>query len=105
MPSRSLYSVLFLSVSGLVLSAATTTQSATRDALTVTARARSVRPGELVVLTVRAAAPIAELHARAFDREQPAFAVDARTWRVLIGIDLETTPRTYPVEIVANPQA
>ena len=107
MPSRTLYYSPFfvLSVSSLVLSAATPLQRASSVALAITAKARSVRPGELVVLTVRGAVPISEFHARAFDRDQPAFAVDARTWRVLIGIDLETTPRTYPVEIVANPQA
>ena len=80
-------------------------QTGTPSPLTVTALARSIQPGELVVLTVRARGPISEFHARAFDRDQPAFAVDARTWRVLIGIDLETTPRTYPVDIVANEQA
>jgi murein DD-endopeptidase MepM/ murein hydrolase activator NlpD len=70
--------------------------------LTVTARARSVRPGELVVLTVTARRSISDVRARGFDRDLPAFAVDARTWRVLVGIDLEVAPRSYSVEIVAT---
>src|SRR4051794_37044157 len=69
--------------------------------LIVTAKARSVRPGELVVLTVAARSDISEVRARAFDRDLPAFAVDARTWRVLVGIDLEVAPRSYPIEIIA----
>ncbi|MFL6280423.1 MAG: M23 family metallopeptidase [Vicinamibacterales bacterium] len=70
--------------------------------LIVTAKARSVRPGELVVLTVAARSDISEVRARAFDRDLPAFAVDARTWRVLVGIDLEVAPRSYPIEIIAS---
>src|SRR5436190_2814526 len=70
--------------------------------LTVTAKARSVRPGELVVLTVAARRSISDVRARAFDRDLPAFAVDARTWRILVGIDLEIVPRSYSVNIVAT---
>ncbi len=106
MPSRAVYClVVAAGVSGLVLSGAAASQTKTGAELTVSTKARSIRPGELVLLTVRARGPISEFHARAFDRDQPAFAVDARTWRVLVGIDLETTPRTYPVEIAATTQA
>jgi murein DD-endopeptidase MepM/ murein hydrolase activator NlpD len=73
--------------------------------LTITAKARSIRPGELVVLTVGGRKDVTDVHARGFNHELPAFQVDSRTWRVLVGIDLETPPRTYPVEIVANEQA
>ena len=72
--------------------------------LTITAKARSIRPGELVVLTVAARKEVADVHARAFDRELPTFRVDSRTWKILVGIDLETSPRTYPVDIVAGEQ-
>ena len=75
-------------------------QPASASPLAVTARARSVRPGELVVLTVSARKDVSDVRARAFDRDLPAFAVDARRWRVLVGIDLDVAPRTYVVEIV-----
>jgi len=75
-------------------------QQASASPLAVTARARSVRPGELVVLTVSARKDVSDVRARAFDRDLPAFAVDARRWRVLVGIDLDVAPRTYVVEIV-----
>ena len=68
----------------------------------VAADARSIRPGELVVLTITTAAPASAVRVRAFDRDLPAFAVDARTWRVLVGIDLGTTLGTHNVAIEAT---
>jgi murein DD-endopeptidase MepM/ murein hydrolase activator NlpD len=52
------------------------------------------------VLTVAARKELSEVRARAFDRDLPAFAVDARRWRVLVGIDLDVAPRAYRVDIV-----
>ena len=75
-------------------------QAVLASPLTVAAKARSVRPGELVVLTVSARQDVAEVRARAFDRDLPTFVVDPRTWRVLVGIDLDVAPRTYTVDIV-----
>ncbi len=80
------------------------TQAAAASPLTVTTKARSVRPGELVVLTVVGRKSLSNVRARAFDRDWPAFAVDARRWRVLIGIDLDVAPRTYTVDIVGTDQ-
>lgn len=74
------------------------------SSLTITVNARSVRPGELVVLTVMGRKSLSDVRARAFDRDWPAFAVDARRWRVLIGIDLDVAPRTYTVDIVGTDQ-
>ena len=70
--------------------------------VSVTAASRSVRPGELVVLTIVTAAPTTPVRVRAFGRDLLPFAVDAKTWRVLVGIDLETAPRTYPIAIEAG---
>ena len=71
-------------------------------ALTIAVQARSIRPGELVVLTVAARKAIDAVHARAFDRDLPAFSVNPQTWRVLVAIDLDTALRTYPVEVEAT---
>jgi murein DD-endopeptidase MepM/ murein hydrolase activator NlpD len=78
-----------------------TAQTQTAPPLTITAKARSIRPGELVVLTVASRTNIDALHARAFERDLPTFAVNAQTWRVLVGIDLDTALRTYAVDIEA----
>jgi murein DD-endopeptidase MepM/ murein hydrolase activator NlpD len=68
----------------------------------VTVAARSVRPGELVVLTIAPPASTTSLHVHAFARDIPAFKVSGRTWRALVGIDLATTPGTYKVAISAG---
>lgn len=74
-------------------------------ALQVTAAARAQQPGELVVLTIRTTEAVQTIRVHAFDRSVVPFMVDAHTWRALIGIDLDTVPRTYRVSIDANPGA
>ena len=69
------------------------------EPVTVSAAARSIQPGELVVLTITAPAEINALQVRAFGREFPAFSVDTRTWRALVGIDLLVEPGVYPAAI------
>ncbi len=67
-------------------------------AVNISVDARSLQPGELVVLTITAPpAPAGAAHVRAFDRDWPAYPTDERTWRVLLGIDLDTTPGAYDV--------
>lgn len=68
--------------------------------LTVTHAARAIRPGEVVVMTIRGAA--APIGVRAFGREWPAFPADDHTWQVLIGIDLDTKPGRYAVTITSG---
>jgi murein DD-endopeptidase MepM/ murein hydrolase activator NlpD len=74
----------------------------TPQPLTVTAEARSMQPGELVVYTVHTAQPTDDLKARAFGHSIATFRADTTTWKVLAGIDLETTPGSYPVIINAT---
>jgi murein DD-endopeptidase MepM/ murein hydrolase activator NlpD len=68
--------------------------------VSVTMTARSIRPGELVVLTIAGAEGAVTV--RAFDRDWRAFADAAGASRVPIGIDLSVEPGRYPVEIVAG---
>jgi peptidase M23-like protein len=84
----------------LILAAWGAVQSASGPGrIAVTAAARSIRPGELVVLTIVTTKPAASLHVRAFDSEVLPFRVDSGTWRVLVGIDLATPPGRYPVAV------
>jgi len=69
----------------------------------ISARARALQPGEVVLVTVRTAAAVDELRARAFDRELLPWQVDSTTWQVLVGIDLNTSPGRYPVSVDAGP--
>ncbi|HEV8347869.1 MAG TPA: M23 family metallopeptidase [Vicinamibacterales bacterium] len=68
----------------------------------VTAKSRSVQPGELVVLTITPPARVDAVRVRAFGHEVAAFASsnkDAGAWQALVGIDLDVKPGTYPVAI------
>lgn len=88
--------IVVLAMLGAILSAGVA------PPIAVTAASRSRQPGELVVLTIATARPTGSLRVRAFGRELPPFAVDAKTWRVLVGIDLAVAPGTYPVAIEAG---
>ena len=72
-------------------------------ALEVTTEARAQRPGEIVVFTVAVPAAVTTVRLRAFDRDVVAFAAGPRTFRALIGIDLDVRPGTYRVTIDADP--
>jgi murein DD-endopeptidase MepM/ murein hydrolase activator NlpD len=70
-------------------------------ALTVASRARGVHPGEVIILTITADAPLTAVRARAFDRALPPVRV-GESWRVLVGIDLDVAPGSYVVSIEAD---
>jgi Peptidase family M23 len=65
--------------------------------LDIAARSRAMQPGELVVVTMTTGERVDHMTVRAFDRDIPAFRVDDRTWRALVGIDLDVKPGTYAV--------
>ncbi len=69
--------------------------------LTVTSRARGLHPGEVVILTITADAPLTAVRARAFDRALPPVRI-GDAWRVLIGIDLDVALGTHVVSIEAD---
>jgi len=64
---------------------------------------RSLQPGEVVLLTASDSAPLRKAEALVFGRSFPLFGTtDARVWSGLVGIDLETRPGTYVVEVRAE---
>ena len=67
--------------------------------IVVTARPAAARPGDIVVLTMRTPAPSPLPRVHAFNRQLLPFALNATRSRVLVGIDLDTAPGTYTVEI------
>jgi murein DD-endopeptidase MepM/ murein hydrolase activator NlpD len=75
---------------------------AAAPSLSVAETARSIQPGEVVVLTVTSTAPVTNLRVRAFDRALEAFRVSDRVWRVLIGIDLDVKPGSHVVSVDAD---
>jgi murein DD-endopeptidase MepM/ murein hydrolase activator NlpD len=88
----------------LFLSAVTMWLLAAPDDRTIdiSVHARSIRPGELVVLTVVPPAGSDSVQIRAFDRDVPAFRSGDRTWEALVGIDLDVHPGTYAVSVAAG---
>jgi murein DD-endopeptidase MepM/ murein hydrolase activator NlpD len=72
------------------------------DSIGVTVAARSIQPGELVVLTVTTPAPADRIAVRAFDRDAAAFRDGERSWRALVGVDLDVAPGVHVVAIDAD---
>ncbi len=70
--------------------------------IVVSARPAAARPGDKVVITNPTTPPAMAVRVGAFERELLPFAVDATRSRVLVGIDLETTPGIHSVEIEAG---
>ena len=68
----------------------------------VTARSRSQRPGELVVLTITVPTQVDRVRVRAFDREIVPFRAGDRVWEALVGIDLDARPGTSVVTVDAG---
>ena len=67
----------------------------------ITARSRSLQPGELVVLAIELPEAAERVLVRAFDHDVVAYRDGDRVWRALIGIDLDVKPGTYPVTVEA----
>jgi murein DD-endopeptidase MepM/ murein hydrolase activator NlpD len=70
-------------------------------ALIVSAHARAQQPGELVAFTITAPLKADAVKLTAFDHAIVGYRVDAGHWNALVGIDLDTAPGTYRVEIDA----
>src|SRR6266545_4726133 len=66
--------------------------------LPVSGPAAPVRPGDVILLTIAAAQPATPV-VRAFGRSWPGYREDARTWRVLVGVVLETAPGPYTATV------
>ena len=68
--------------------------------LKVTHRARSLQPGEVVLVTVQSVESLHSIRGKIFDREFPFRPSDDPTlWRGLIGIDLQTAPGSYELDL------
>lgn len=73
-----------------------------RAPITVAVSARAIQPGELAVLTITTEESADRVHVRAFDRDLTAWRVDAHTWRVLVGIDLDVAVGRAVVNVTAS---
>lgn len=84
---------------GVVLAVLLAGRGRGASAVDIQVAARSVRPGELVVLTITPDAGAASVAVRAFERRVPAYTLRAGVWQALVGIDLDRKPGTYTVTV------
>ncbi len=66
----------------------------------ITHAARSLQPGEVILLTLRSERDLSEAKLQAFSRKFPIFRGDnGEEWHSLVGIDLKTKPGTYTLTV------
>jgi murein DD-endopeptidase MepM/ murein hydrolase activator NlpD len=68
----------------------------------ISARSRSLQPGELVVLSITSPDAFNQVRVRAFNHDAAVYRDGPRGWRALVGIDLDVKPGTYPVTVEAD---
>jgi murein DD-endopeptidase MepM/ murein hydrolase activator NlpD len=83
-----------------IVCSATSTFAA--DTIQLATDARSIRQGEVVVITATTSQQVDAMRARAFDRDLATFRLDATRWQALLGIDLDTRPGSYTVSFEAT---
>jgi len=94
--SKSL-TILFLLLSWTLVSQE---MNAQESAITFTHKARSLQPGELVLVEAASSRPLSQLVIEAFDRKFPAFEEqNGLKWVGLVGIDLGTKPARYEMKL------
>ena len=71
--------------------------------VSVKTSARSLQPGEIVVLTMITPSPIDSLEVRAFNRDVTPLRTSPTEWQAVVGIDLATTPGRYGISIHMGP--
>jgi len=70
--------------------------------LTIDTSYRSLRPGELVVATIKVEGTASSVRVKAFRRVAAAFPTADGWWRALVGIDLDQRPGHYLLEVEAD---
>ena len=71
------------------------------DAFDVAVRARTFRPGELMVFTMSVPPPVAEVRVVLFERTAPAYRLDGDRWQAMVGIDLDQRAGVFEARIDA----
>ena len=104
-----LYVSVHLALPGTQLQAGVeeTKDSASQEELRVSHRARSLQPGEVVLVEIQTSGRVDRMIGKIFDREVP-FEVDkglpSPHWWGLVGLDLEVSPGDYVLEVDAFEQ-
>jgi murein DD-endopeptidase MepM/ murein hydrolase activator NlpD len=68
--------------------------------ISFTHKQRSLQPGEVILFELQSTRPLKQMRLKAFSREFQAFSEDGGlNWTALVGIDLDTKPGRYGVEL------
>jgi murein DD-endopeptidase MepM/ murein hydrolase activator NlpD len=68
----------------------------------VDVRSRAVRPGEILAITIGTAQPARSVAATLGDRQVALWRVSSRTWRGVIGLDVEQAPGPLVLAVTAQ---
>ncbi len=63
---------------------------------------RRLAPGELILFTMSFDGDLSSVGVSVFGKRFPAFKIEDRRWRALIGVDLATPPRRYTAIVEAD---
>lgn len=85
-----------------VLLAVPSTGMARQQSIDITVRARSLQPGELVVVGLTLDRDATMVEVTAFDRSSPAYRVGPGRWEALVGIDLDQAAGEYVLRASAD---
>jgi hypothetical protein len=70
--------------------------------VTIDTTYRSLRPGELIVVTMKVEGDVSSVRVKGFGRTIPAYKTEDGWWRALVGIDLAQRPGRYMLEAEAT---
>jgi hypothetical protein len=87
---------------GVALAITTVHAGLDAPSLGISVAARSIQPGELVVLTLTLDAEPTSVVVHVFDHVMPSYKLRAGVWQALVGIDLDRKPGTYAVAVEAR---
>jgi len=93
----------FILASSVLPGAQTQAPGRASPSISVSVSARSVQPGELVLVNIKTPANTQSVHVSGIGREFPAFSESPIEWRVLVGIDLDVKAGRYDLSVVAGP--
>src|SRR2546426_2079453 len=87
----------------LVVNSASGARAPQPSKIKITDYGRSCQPGEVIRISAASAKPLKNIIARVFEKEFPFYPLKTPAqWQGLIGIDLETKPDTYDVNLQAT---
>lgn len=89
-------------VAALLFCASAVLAAQTPPPIALTTKARSLQPGELVVVTIKTTQPQPSISGTAFGHALVPYRLDDRTWQALVGIDLDVQPGVYRVVVTAG---